>query len=135
MRKHGLKSTAKKAALQAAAEEEAEATLDFLDTRAQLGEERVRGGDLSVKLKYRQDKEERLASVLEGALPPFASNLKNRVHQACPELGMHGGGPTILQSEPPNRAPDMGGKSFLSPEPEYLVHPPLPEASHPTVLS
>ena len=67
MRKHGLKSASKKTALLAAAEDEAEETLDFLDSRAQLGEERVRGVDLSVKLKYRQDKEERLASVLEGA--------------------------------------------------------------------
>ena len=66
-RKHGLKSATKKTALLAAAEEEADETLDFLDSRAQLGEERVRGADLSVKLKYRQDKEERLASVLEGA--------------------------------------------------------------------
>lgn len=67
MRKHGMKSATKKTALLAAAEEEADETLDFLDSRAQLGEERVRGGDLQVKLKYRQDKEERLASVLEGA--------------------------------------------------------------------
>ena len=67
MRKHGLKSASKKARALAAAEDEADETLDFLDSRASLGEQHVRGGDLAVHLKQRADKEARLAKVLEGA--------------------------------------------------------------------
>ena len=70
MRKHGLKSASKKARALAAAEEEADETLEFLDSRASLGERHVRGGDLAVHLKQRADKEARLAKVLEGARPP-----------------------------------------------------------------
>jgi hypothetical protein len=67
MRKHGLKSASKRARALAAAEEEADETLEFLDSRTSLGERHVRGGDLAVHLKQRADKEARLAKVLEGA--------------------------------------------------------------------
>ena len=70
MRKHGLKSASKKAKALAAAEDEADETLDFLDSRTMLGEQAVRGGDLAVRLKGRQTKEERMASVMEGVCPP-----------------------------------------------------------------
>ena len=79
MRKHGLKSASKRARALAAAEEEADETLEFLDSRVSLGERHVRGGDLAVHLKQRADKEARLAKVLEGAQwLPFAVTRNSR---------------------------------------------------------
>ena len=88
MRKHGLKSASKRARALAAAEEEADETLEFLDSRATLGEQHVRGGDLAVHLKQRADKEARLAKVLEGAsrspsLQPCMLFNGNPVHACC----------------------------------------------------
>ncbi|KAK9811636.1 hypothetical protein WJX72_007420 [[Myrmecia] bisecta] len=66
MKKHGLKSASKRERLLAAAEEEADAAMAFQDRRNIVAEERVDPSNLQGKHKRRQDKEARMASVLEG---------------------------------------------------------------------
>ena len=67
MAKHGLKSASKRARALATAEDEAEEALAFQDRRTTVAEERVDPAALRGKHKYRQDKEARMATVLEGA--------------------------------------------------------------------
>lgn len=66
MAKHGLKSASKRAKALEAAEEEAEELLAFKDKLSTANERRVNTSALVGRHKYRKDKEERMASVLEG---------------------------------------------------------------------
>ena len=66
MKKHGLKSASKRAAAREIAEQEAEDQLNLESKRSKLHEHAVNPMDLLGKKRGRADKEERLASVMEG---------------------------------------------------------------------
>jgi protein SDA1 len=66
MSKHGLKSASKRAKALEAAEEEADETMALQERLGVVHQERVDPSSLIGKHKYRKDKEERLASVMEG---------------------------------------------------------------------
>lgn len=66
MKKHGLKSASKRAAARELAEQEAEDQLLLESKRSKLHEHAVNPMDLLGKKRGRADKEERLASVMEG---------------------------------------------------------------------
>jgi len=66
MLKHGLKSASKRERAREVAEEEAEEMLQLQERLSTLHEHRVDPSDLLGKRRGRRDKEERMASVMEG---------------------------------------------------------------------
>ncbi|KAK9840402.1 hypothetical protein WJX74_009278 [Apatococcus lobatus] len=66
MQRHGLKSAGKRARLESAAEDEAEALLKMQDERAMLNDQHLDPLSLEGQRQQRKDKAERMASVLKG---------------------------------------------------------------------